>query len=104
MPAEEIAPANSGTIISVRGSVVDVHFDERLPPIYSVLRAGAEKQIVIEVLAQAPPLPSIWPWARRYVPGCIAPSASLPLTAGETEGLQHGTVLGRRGQPPEKWV
>ena len=25
---------------------------QHLPPIYSVLRAGAEKQIVIEVLAQ----------------------------------------------------
>ena len=36
----------------MRGSVVDVRFDEHLPPIYSVLRAGAKKQIVIEVLAQ----------------------------------------------------
>ena len=45
-------PANSGEVVSVRGSVVDVRFAEHLPPIYSVLRAGAEKQIVIEVLAQ----------------------------------------------------
>ncbi len=44
--------ANSGAVLSVRGSVVDIRFDERLPPIYSVLRAGAEKRIVIEVLAQ----------------------------------------------------
>src|SRR5471032_2317651 len=44
--------SNFGTIVAVRGSVVDVRFDERLPPIYSVLHAGAEKQIVIEVLAQ----------------------------------------------------
>jgi len=44
--------ANSGTVMSVRGSVVDIRFDEQLPPIYSVLRAGADKQIVIEVLAQ----------------------------------------------------
>jgi hypothetical protein len=42
----------SGAIVSVRGSVVDVRFDEHLPPIYSVLRAGDEGQIVIEVLAQ----------------------------------------------------
>ncbi len=44
--------SNSGVVVSVRGSVVDVRFDGQLPPIYTVLRAGAEKQIVIEVLAQ----------------------------------------------------
>jgi len=43
---------NLGVIVAVRGSVVDIRFDEHLPPIYSVLLAGAEKQIVIEVLAQ----------------------------------------------------
>ena len=41
-----------GAVVSVRGSVVDIRFDEHLPPIYSVLRAGPEKQIIIEVLAQ----------------------------------------------------
>jgi F-type H+/Na+-transporting ATPase subunit beta len=40
-----------GVVVSVRGSVVNVRFDEHLPPIYSVLLAGPEKQIVIEVLA-----------------------------------------------------
>jgi F-type H+-transporting ATPase subunit beta len=44
--------SNLGVVASVRGSVVDVQFDGALPPINSVLRAGAEKQIVIEVLAQ----------------------------------------------------
>ena len=44
--------SNLGVVVSVRGSVVDIRFDEHLPPIYSVLRAGAKKQIVIEVLAQ----------------------------------------------------
>ena len=39
-------------VVSVRGSVVDVRFDQGLPPIYSVLRAGADGQIVIEVMAQ----------------------------------------------------
>ena len=43
---------NLGALVSVRGSVVDIRFDEHLPPIYSVLRAGDEGQIVIEVLAQ----------------------------------------------------
>ena len=46
------SPSNVGVVVSVRGSVVDIRFDARLPPIYSVLRTGAENQIVIEVLAQ----------------------------------------------------
>ena len=44
--------ANFGVVVAVRGSVVDVRFDGHLPPIYSILLAGARKQIVIEVLAQ----------------------------------------------------
>jgi len=43
-------PSNPGVVVSVRGSVVDVRFDEHLPAIYSVLRAGGEGRIVIEVL------------------------------------------------------
>src|ERR1700691_3610627 len=42
---------NCGVVAAVRGSVVDIYFDEHLPPIYSVLRTGADKRIVIEVLA-----------------------------------------------------
>ena len=38
--------------MSVRGSVVDIRFDHYLPPIYTLLRAGKERQIAIEVLAQ----------------------------------------------------
>jgi F-type H+-transporting ATPase subunit beta len=44
--------SNSGVVVSVRGSVVDVRFDKHLPPVYSVLRAGDKGRIVIEVLAQ----------------------------------------------------
>jgi F-type H+/Na+-transporting ATPase subunit beta len=53
-PPHDLQPvqANLGTVVSVRGSVVDVRFDTRLPPIYTVLRAGDEGRIVIEVLAQ----------------------------------------------------
>lgn len=46
------SPPNPGTVLSVRGSVVDVRFDHHLPPIYSLLRAGVEGRIAIEVLAQ----------------------------------------------------
>jgi F-type H+-transporting ATPase subunit beta len=42
---------NLGKVVSVRGSVVDIQFDEHLPPIYSLLHA-MKGEIVIEVLAQ----------------------------------------------------
>ncbi len=41
-----------GKIISVRGSVVDVYFENNLPPIYTVLHTGKDKQVIIEVLSQ----------------------------------------------------
>ena len=41
---------NSGTVVSVRGSVVDIRFEDYLPPIYSLLHAG--EGIAIEVLTQ----------------------------------------------------
>jgi F-type H+-transporting ATPase subunit beta len=44
--------SNNGVVASVRGSVVDVRFENRLPPIYSLLRAGKESRIAIEVLMQ----------------------------------------------------
>jgi F-type H+-transporting ATPase subunit beta len=44
--------SNLGVITSVRGSVVDVKFDNHLPAIYTVLHVGDKEPIVIEVLAQ----------------------------------------------------
>lgn len=72
---------NSGIVASVRGSVVDVRFDEQLPPIYSILRAGADNQIVIEVLAQRD---------ARHVRG-------IALTP--TQGLARGMVAQDSGGP-----
>ncbi len=46
-------PRSVGTVVAVRGSVVDVRFEAQLPPIYTVLHAGAEGRIVIEVLAHS---------------------------------------------------
>jgi F-type H+-transporting ATPase subunit beta len=77
----ESAPENVGTVISVRGSVVDVRFDRQLPAIYSVLRAGAENQIVIEVLAQLD--------AHRV--------RGIALTP--TQGLARGTAVEDTGGP-----
>ena len=43
---------NQGAVVSVRGGVVDVQFDGILPPVHRVLRTGAKREIVIEVLEQ----------------------------------------------------
>jgi F-type H+-transporting ATPase subunit beta len=50
--ASKSGQSNMGIIVSVRGSVVDIRFDAHLPPIYSMLRTGPDKQMIIEVLAQ----------------------------------------------------
>jgi F-type H+-transporting ATPase subunit beta len=73
--------ANLGAVVSVRGSVVDVRFDERLPPIYSILRTGPKREIVIEVQAQRD---------ARHVRG-------IALTP--TEGLARGMAAEDTGGP-----
>jgi F-type H+-transporting ATPase subunit beta len=49
---ETNASGNHGTVLSVRGSVVDVHFDRNLPSINNLLRAGDEGKVLVEVWAQ----------------------------------------------------
>jgi len=44
--------SNMGVIVSVRGSVVDIHFESLLPPIHSLLHAGVDGKVFIEVFAQ----------------------------------------------------
>ena len=77
----ETTSSNLGVVASVRGSVVDMRFDGPLPPINSVLRTGAEKQIVIEVLAQRD---------ARHVRG-------IALTP--TQGLERGMMVTDTGGP-----
>jgi F-type H+-transporting ATPase subunit beta len=43
---------NHGKIISVQGSVVDVWFENNLPPVNSLIHSGKNKQVAIEVLSQ----------------------------------------------------
>lgn len=71
--------SNTGVVVSVRGSVVDIRFDGDLPPIHSVLRAGQEERIIIEVLAQHD---------AHHVRG-------IALTP--TQGLARGTVVRHTG-------
>jgi F-type H+-transporting ATPase subunit beta len=74
-------PSNPGVVVSVRGSVVDVRFENCLPPIYSLLHAGPERQIAIEVLSQLD---------RHRVRG-------IALTP--TQGLARGMVVEDTGGP-----
>jgi len=43
---------NRGVVIAIRGSVVDARFERALPPIQSVLHAGEQGQVIIEVMTQ----------------------------------------------------
>jgi F-type H+-transporting ATPase subunit beta len=49
---QEAGARQSGVVVAVRGSVVDMRFDGGLPPIYTLLRAGEGGLVAIEVLAQ----------------------------------------------------
>src|ERR1700728_2530718 len=73
--------ANAGEVVAVRGSVVDVRFEGPLPAIYSLLRTGAKREIVVEVLAQQD---------ARHVRG-------IALTP--TQGLARGMAVEDTGGP-----
>ena len=77
----KLSSKNLGTVISVRGSVVDISFEKYLPPVYSLLRAGKDGHVAIEVLAQLD--------ARRV--------RGISLTP--TEGLARGMVVEDTGGP-----
>ena len=75
------APPNCGVVTSVRGSVVDVRFEASLPPIYSLLRAGKESQVAIEVLMHLD--------ARRV----------RGIALNPTQGLARGMAVENTGGP-----
>ncbi len=72
---------NAGVVTAVRGSVVDVRFDGRLPPIRTLLRAGTDGAMAIEVLTQIDAL---------HVRG-------IALTP--TQGLARGMAVSDTGEP-----
>ena len=41
-----------GSVVSVRGGIVDLRFERHIPVIHSLLRAGKREEIVLEVLSQ----------------------------------------------------
>ncbi|MEO7938349.1 F0F1 ATP synthase subunit beta [Polaromonas sp.] len=79
--AQPSTGANAGVITAVRGSVVDVQFDGRLPPIRTLLRAGPDGAMAIEVLTHVD---------ARHVRG-------IALTP--TQGLARGMTVSNTGGP-----
>jgi len=82
-----------GTIVSIRGSVVDVSFDGDPPPINRLLRSGADGQVAIEIAAVTGP---------RTVRGLalnIDHALALGMPVSDTGGPIHvpvgKSVLGR---------
>lgn len=72
---------NQGEVVSVRGSVVDVRFNKRIPPINTILRTGEKGHIIIEVQSQRD---------KHFVRG-------IALTP--TQGLARGMVVQDTGSP-----
>ncbi len=74
------APA-CGRVAAVRGSVVDVHFPEHLPPIHTLLRAGPDGRVALEIVTQMD---------ARHV-------RAIALTS--TQGLARGMPVQDTGAP-----
>lgn len=50
--AQPFDTSHTGQVLTVQGSVVDVAFSGRLPPIHSILRTGHKNAVVLEVQTQ----------------------------------------------------
>lgn len=72
---------NYGVVSTIKGSVVDVHFDNNLPPIYTLLRTGMQFQIAIEVYSQ------------------LNDHTVRGIALNPTEGLARGMLVENTGEP-----
>jgi len=70
-----------GTVLSVRGSVVDARFPERLPEFHSELRAGDDRGIVVEVVSH------------------LDPETVRAVALTPTAGLARGATIVDAGRP-----
>lgn len=75
-----ISTKKHGTVISVRGSVVDIRFETDLPPVYTLLRAQ-DGNISIEVLAQ------------------LTANSVRGIALTPTQGLARGALVENSGGP-----
>ena len=71
----------TGTVISVRGSVVDARFTEGLPPLHNRLLAGEDVQVVIEVISH------------------LTSELARGIALTPTQGLARGSRVVDTGEP-----
>ena len=84
MTAYQVADkTNLGTVVSVRGSIIDVQFPKPIPEIYNQLKAGENGKIIIEVITHV---------NAEVVRG-------IALTP--TSGLARGSMVINTGHPLE---
>ena len=74
-------PLSSGLVSSIRGSVVDVKFNSRLPLIHTLLLAGKNQEIILEVQAHLD---------AHHVRG---------IALSPTEGLSRGMEVKNTNEP-----
>jgi len=72
---------NEGTVVSVRGSVIDARFHKRLPEIRSVLKTGEDGSILVEVITQ------------------LDAQTIRGVALTPTQGLSRGSVVVDEGHP-----
>ena len=76
-----VEQAGRGTVVSIRGSVVDAYFPARIPEIRHVLKTGDNNQILIEVNTQ------------------LDAHTIRGIALTPTQGLSRGAVIINEGKP-----
>ncbi|NMD04517.1 MAG: ATP synthase F0F1 subunit beta, partial [Deltaproteobacteria bacterium] len=74
---------NQGKVLSVRSSVVDVRFPDKVPPIRNVLKAGEKGEVIIEVFTQ------------------LDSNTIRGVSLTPTQGLARGSTVTDTGKPFE---
>ena len=77
----ELGSTHTGTVVSVTGSVVDISFEQCLPPIHTVLYAGEDRRVTIEVVTQ------------------LDASRVRGIALTPTQGLARGMRVENTGEP-----
>jgi F-type H+-transporting ATPase subunit beta len=79
---------NTGVIVSVRGSIIDIRFQSLLPPIHSLLHTGNNSEVSVEVLSQLD---------AQHV-RCIALTPTQGIARGMTVQDSGGPLMAPVGQ------
>ena len=77
----DLCQVNRGKVVSVRGSVVDVRFDQQIPDVYTQLVAGENDSVVMEVMTH------------------LDAETVRGIALTPTSGLARGSVVINTGHP-----